>query len=246
MGEDQNGSSFITKLTGRTEVAEQTMAFRFEKPPGWAFKPGQFVEIGLIRPPETDEEGDFRVFSIASAPHEPEIMVATRMRDTAFKRVLGRLPLGSQVKMEGPLGDFVLHNNPSRAAVFLTGGIGITPVRSILMRAAQERLPHRLCLFFSNPRPGNAPFLKELDALTAANPKFTFVPTMTRIDAAHEEWRGETGHISRELLDRHLHGVPSATYYITGPASLVSAMRAMLNRSGIDDDDIRTEEFSGY
>lgn len=246
MGDELSGSVFVAKLTGRSEVAEQTMAFRFEKPPGWMFKPGQFVELALIHPPETDDEGDARVFSIASAPHEPEIMVATRMRDSAFKRVLGSLALGAQVQMDGPFGDFVLHDNASRPAVFLTGGIGITPVRSILLEAAQERLPHRIYLFYSNSRPDQAPFLKELDALTSVNPNFKFVPTMTRIDAAQGEWRGATGHISRELLDKNLKNAQSAVYYITGPARLVSTMRTILSQWGINDNDIRTEEFSGY
>ncbi len=246
MSEDQGETTFVTRLIGRAEVAEGTMAFRFEKPSGWKFKAGQFLEAGLIHPPETDEEGDFRAFSIASAPQEADIMVATRMRDTAFKRVLGRLAIGTQVQMEGPFGDLVLHNNASRAAVFLTGGIGITPVRSIVFRAARERLPHRIFLFYSNSQPAGAPFLKELEALTGENPNFKFIPTMTRLDAAHGAWHGETGQISKQMLDKHLGAVKPAVYYITGPARLVTAMRDLLNRSGIDDDDIRTEEFSGY
>jgi ferredoxin-NADP reductase len=246
MNEEQNGAAFTTKLTGRTEAAERTMMFRFEKPPGWAFKPGQFIEVSLIRSPETDAEGDTRAFSIASAPGEPEIMVATRMRDSAFKRVLGRLPLGTLVQMEGPFGDLMLHNNVSRAAVFLTGGIGVTPVRSILVRAARERLPHRLYLFYSNRRPEDALFLEEMYALERENPNFRFVPTMTEMAHSHREWRGETGYVSRELLHKHLEGAQSAVYYITGPPGLVSAMRTMLNQSAVDDDDIRTEEFTGY
>jgi ferredoxin-NADP reductase len=74
----------LCKLKDRTEVAEGTMAFRFEKPPGWTFKPGQYLDMTLLDPPETDSEGNVRSFSIASAPHEETLTVATRMRDTAF------------------------------------------------------------------------------------------------------------------------------------------------------------------
>jgi ferredoxin-NADP reductase len=100
----------------------------------------------LLDPSEMDAEGNVRSFSIASAPHEDTPMVATRMRDTAFKRVLNTMPLSSAVKIEGPSGSLTRHNNVKRTAVFLAGGIGITPFRSIVFRAAKEKLPHRIFL----------------------------------------------------------------------------------------------------
>ena len=90
---------FISKLKDRKEVAEGTMAFRFEKPSGWAFKAGQYLDMTLLDPSETDSEGNVRSFSIASAPHAETLMVATRMRDTAFKRVLRTMPFGTAVKI---------------------------------------------------------------------------------------------------------------------------------------------------
>src|SRR5690348_3288781 len=131
----------LSKLVSRHEVAERTTAFRFEKPLNWKFKAGQFLDMTLLDPAETDAEGNVRAFSIASAPHEETLMVATRMRDTAFKRVLNTMALGSSVRIEGPSGDLTLHNNVTRAAVLLAGGIGITPFRSIVCRAAREKLP---------------------------------------------------------------------------------------------------------
>ena len=125
---------FMAKLKSREEVAQGTMAFHFEKPAGWTFKAGQFIDITLLDPAETDTEGNTRGFSIASAPQEETLMVATRMRDTAFKRVLKTMPLGTAAKIEGPFGNLTLHNNATRPAVLLAGGIGITPFRSILFR----------------------------------------------------------------------------------------------------------------
>jgi ferredoxin-NADP reductase len=131
-------SKVLIKLKDRQEIAEGTFAFYFEKPANFKFTPGQFVDITLQNPPETDSEGNARGFSIASAPYEDTIMVATRMRDTAFKRVLRSVPLGTEVKVEGPFGNLRLHNDRSRAAVVLTGGIGITPFRSILLHVAKR------------------------------------------------------------------------------------------------------------
>src|SRR5579859_1130270 len=133
----------ITAALRRTRV-------RFEKPMGWTFKAGQYLDMTLLDPSETDSEGNVRSFSIASAPHEDTLMVATRMRDTAFKRVLRTMPLGTAVKIEGPSGDLILQNDFTRTAAFLAGGIGITPFRSIVHWAAKDKLSNRIVLFYSN------------------------------------------------------------------------------------------------
>jgi ferredoxin-NADP reductase len=128
----------MVKLLRREEVAEGSMSFYFEKPPGFQFKPGQYVDCTLIDPQETDAQGNIRSLSLTSAPAEKDLMVATRMRGTAFKRVLKTMALGSQLQIEGPLGSFTLHSTASRPAVFLAGGIGITPFRSMIVNAARE------------------------------------------------------------------------------------------------------------
>jgi len=236
----------LCKVKDRTEVAEGTMAFRFEKPPGWTFKPGQYLDMTLLDPPETDSEGNVRSFSIASAPHEETLMVATRMRDTAFKRVLKTMPFGTAVKIEGPSGDLVLQNDVTRTAVFLAGGIGITPFRSIVHWAAKETLPNRIVLFYSNRRPEDAPFLAELQALEGDNPKYQLIASMTEMEKSHRLWNGETGLIDQEMLVRYLKGAASPIYCIAGPPAMVKGLHEMLNKAGMNDDDIRAEEFAGY
>jgi ferredoxin-NADP reductase len=239
-------TTYLVKLQDRRQVAERTIAFQFEKPEGFAFKAGQSVDMTLINPSETDGEGNGRTFSIASAPDEGLLLVATRMRDTAFKRVLGVMPIGSQVKIEGPFGNLILHNSQARAAVFLAGGIGITPFRSILLRATREHLPHCLFCFYANRRPEDAPFLQELEALQRQNPRYTFVPTMTDMSQSGRSWQGETGVINQEMLAKHLNSAQLPIYYLAGPPGMVRAMRTLLHGMGVDDDDIRTEEFAGY
>jgi ferredoxin-NADP reductase len=173
-------------------------------------------------------------------------MVATRLRDTAFKRVLKIVPLGTAVKIEGPFGNLTLHNNAARPAVLLAGGIGITPFRSILFRAAKEKLPHRIFLFYSNRRPEDAPFFEALQALEKENSNYKLIATMTGMEDSHKEWHGESGLINQELLARYLQNAVSPIYYIAGPAGMVKSLHTMLNEAGVDDDDIRTEEFVGY
>ncbi|MGH7236487.1 MAG: ferredoxin--NADP reductase [Nitrospiraceae bacterium] len=239
-------TAYLVTLKDRRQVAERTMAFQFDKPEGFTFKAGQSIDMTLINPSETDGEGNGRAFSIASAPEEGMLLVATRMRDTAFKRVLGAIPIGSQVKIEGPFGNLVLHHNQARAAVLLAGGIGITPFRSILLRAAREQLSHRLFLFYANRRPQDAPFLQELEALQRQNPSYTFVPSMTDMSRSDRSWQGETARINQAMLAKYLKSAASPIYYMAGPPGMVRAMRTLLNGMGVDDDDIRTEEFAGY
>jgi ferredoxin-NADP reductase len=236
----------LSKLVSRHEVAERTTAFRFEKPSNWTFKAGQSLDMTVLNPSETDAEGNTRTFSIASAPHEDTLMVATRMRDTAFKRVLGTMPIGSAVKIEGPCGSLTLHNDVKRTAVFLAGGIGITPFRSIVFRAAEEKLPHRIFLFYSNRRPEDAPFLDELRALEKANPNYKLVASMTGVAQSRQSWRGEIGLIDREMLLRYLKDAVLPIYYLAGPPEMVKGLHAMINEAGVDDDNIRAEEFAGY
>ena len=235
-----------TKLRRREEVAERTMAFYFDKPAGFQFKAGQSVDLTLIDPPESDSEGNTRTFSIASAPQDSELMVATRMRDSAFKRVLALLPIGSPMQVDGPMGSFTLHQNAAKPAVFLTGGIGITPFLSMARQAVAEKLPRSLYLFYSNRRPEDAAFLEDIQNLADASSTFHFIPTMTKMARSSQAWHGPTGFIDREMLVGQLSNLHGPIYYLAGPPGMVAAMRQMLSSAGVDEDDIRTEEFAGY
>lgn len=234
------------RLVGSRPVAEGTLAFEVEKPPNFGFKPGQSVDVSLVDPSERDDQGTVRTFSIASAPSEPLLQFATRLRDTAFKRVLRNLPAGAPIDIEGPMGSFTLHRNPARPAVFLAGGIGITPFMSILREATRCRDARSLHLFYSNRRPEDAAFLAEIEDLQRGNQNLSVVATMAEMDKSQQTWDGERGFIDADMLARHLPALNGPIYYIAGPPGMVAAMRDMLVKAGIDEDDIRTEDFAGY
>lgn len=235
-----------TRLIAREEAAEGTIAFHFEKPQDFEYKAGQFADYTLIEPPETDEGGNTRGFTLASAPYEDTLMSTTRLRGSAFKRVLKDVPLGTEVELDAPYGDFTLHNNVGRPAVFLTGGIGITPVRSMVLQSTHDKTGHKLVVFLSNNRPEDAAFLDDFVAAAENNDNLTFVPTMTAMERSSQEWVGETGHIDKDMVSRYVDDLSAPIYYLSGPAKMVTAMRSLLNEAGVDDDDIRTEEFTGY
>ena len=172
---------FRTRLLSRSSVAEGTMAFHLARPSGFSFKAGQAADLTLLNPPETDSEGNTRTFSITSPPFEDQLTFATRMRNTAFKRSLNVVPIGTEINIASPSGSFTLHRNANKPAVFIAGGIGITPFLSIVRQADYDWLAHKLYLFYSNRRPEDAPFLDILQGLEKTNPNFRLVATMTEM-----------------------------------------------------------------
>lgn len=234
------------QLARREAVAEGTMAFYFSKPPSFRHQAGQSLLLTLVDPPETDSEGDARTFTIASAPHEADLMIATRMRDTAFKRVLKTSPIGTRLRIDGPNGEMVLHDDTARPAVFLAGGIGITPFLAMARDAANKRLRHRLYLFYSNRRPEDAAFLPELQEMEQLNPNYRLIATMAEAEKSAQRWSGETGFIRPDMLERHLPDLKSPVYYFAGPPPMTMAMQQMLEGIGIGDQAMRYEEFYGY
>lgn len=238
--------SYFARLKKRDQVAEGTMAFHFEKPAGFEFIAGQFVAIALIDPPETDDEGNTRVFSIASAPYEHDLMVATRMRDTAFKRVLGVMKLGTEVRVQGPFGNLTVQKRSDQPIILLAGGIGITPFRSIVFQAAEERAAHRLFLFYSNRRPEDAAFINELEALEKIDSNYKLIATMTGQGESVRQWRGERGFIDATMLGKVVSNLTEANYYVAGPPTMVESMKKLLQSLGVADNLIRAEQFAGY
>ena len=232
-------------LLAKREIAEGTMEFEFERPEGFTYQAGQTIDLTLQNPPETDAEGNMRTFSLVSAPHEDTLKIATRMRDTAFKRVMKSVE-SPELTVEGPFGSFLLHENTARPAVFLSGGIGVTPFHSITCDATYRNLPHKLFLFYSNRRPEDAAYLEDFTMYASKNANFTFVPTMTDMEKSKMPWEGEVGYINADMLKHYVPEDTSPIYYLAGPQGMVTAMREMLTRCDISNDDIRFEEFAGY
>ncbi|MEN3294590.1 MAG: hypothetical protein V7642_3843 [Burkholderiales bacterium] len=239
-------NTYQVRLEGREEIAGNTMAFHFQKPPGFSFKPGQAIDVILMDSPATDGQAARHTFSLVSAPFQDELVVSTRMRNSPFKHALRSLTIGSSAKIEGPFGSLTLHNDRARPAVFMAGGIGITPFMSIVRQAAKDRLSQRLLLLYSNRRPEDAAFLAELQQLEQQNTNFRLIATMTEMSNSGRTWEGETRLIDEDLVKGTIRDLSAPIYYLVGPPGMVEAMRQTLNRIGVDDDDIRSEEFFGY
>lgn len=240
-------TTHAVRLLSRQPVAERTVAFRFERPQGFAFRPGQAIDLILARQGlATDSQDAKHTFSIVSAPFETDLVVATRLRDSAFKRALAAMPPGAMASIDGPFGSLTLHHKKGRAAVLIAGGIGVTPFMSMLRQAAHDHLAQDLRLVYSNRRPEDAPFLDELHALTQANPRFHLVATMTDMPRSAQAWTGRTQRVDGDLIKLVAENLANPVYYLAGPPAMVQAMRKALDAAGADGDDVRSEEFYGY
>lgn len=232
-------------LVSRRKIAENTTAFWLDTNGAeYEFRAGQHADF-VLAAPHNGSDDTARTFSMASVPHEKKsIMIAMRMRETGFKTALATAPVGTLLKVSRPRGSFTLHKDSTRPAVFLAGGIGITPIRSILHSAIRGGAAHKLYLFYSNRTVEDTSFLPELEELAMQNQSFVLVPTVTRSETS--AWPYEKGRIDQRLLTRFLPEFQGPIYYVAGPSGLVAAMSALLRDCGVSEDDIRTEEFGDY
>jgi ferredoxin-NADP reductase len=233
------------RIKDKQEVAQGTLFVTFDLLGEEVdFHPGQYFWLTLLDPPYDDEKGPRRHISVATSPNDRGVLgLATRLRDTAFKRSLAELPVGTEVDVEQPKGDFVLPPETDVPYVFIAGGIGITVFRSMLLYIAEEDLPHRVTLVYSNRDRASTAFLDELTELASAHDNIDLVLTMTEDDG----WDGESRLVGPDLLRDHLDGdLTGYRYLLAGPPPMVEAVTDSLREAGIPDDQVHPERFSGY
>ncbi len=231
---------YLARLIRQESAAFETGTFYFEKPAEFQFTAGQFIEITL--PLSGGSESDrIHTFSISSAPSEDYIAITTRLRNSPFKRALSVLAPNDSVEIEGPYGKFVVSQDTPRPIAFLVGGVGITPAFSIIQQAARDSGLAGFYLFFSNRTRAEAPFLAQLAHLQAEHSQFHLVATMTD----DHSWDGEKDRISIEMIRRYIDPA-SASFYTSGPPSMVTAMREMLAQNSVRREQVWFESFLGY
>ena len=233
------------RIKEKREVAKGTLLVVFDLLGEQVdFQPGQYFWVTLLDPPYDDEKGPRRHISVVTSPNERGVLgLCTRLRDSAFKRSLAELPVGAEVEVEQPKGSFVLPAETDLPYVFVAGGIGITVFRSMLRYIAEEGLPHRVTLVYSNRDRESAAFLDELGELERALENLDVVLTMTD----EPGWDGESRRIGPELLRDHLGAdLGSFRYLLAGPPGIAEGVAEQLQGAGVPDERIVAERFSGY
>src|SRR3989454_12779298 len=183
-----------------------------------------------------------RPMSLATSPTRPHLEYAVRLSDSPYKRAFAALQPGDEVRVFGPIGDFVLHE--TRPAVLLAGGIGITPLKGMAEYAADKALPIPIRLVYSNRSEDEIVYRHELEALETQNARFRVLNTLTR--TTDNGWPGKTGRIGRELLQEASRDLADPIYYVSSTPSMVVGMLRLLGGLGVPEENIEVEAFRGY
>ncbi len=255
-------------LTEKEELeGTDIRTFKFAKNEYPEYKAGQFAFFPLDTV-NNDSRGPVRHFSLASSPTEEVLIISTRIRDSPYKHRLSTIQEGQEVKVSKARGNFVLHDDYSKPAIFLSGGIGVTPFRSMIKYAVDKQLPIKITMFDSNRNQRNILYKEEFDRWAAQNLNLKIVYTITEEEKGREQeqhirvdttssatetkgnWNGERGRIDRTMIERHLNKeeIDNAIFYICGPPGMINALEEDLlqKQFQIPEGRIKVEEFTGY
>lgn len=239
-------ANFQLKFTKKEQVADGTWSFFFEKPADFIFEAGQYVALVIPRLVAPDTRGPVRSLSICSAPCEPELVFTMRISDSSYKQSILQLEPGDICQATKPIGRFTLsHANDGKPIIFLGGGIGITPIRSILVQSVNDKVHRKFTLFYSNRLKKDAAFHDELRALSLAN--YRYIPTFSQETVPCTDGSEERGYICEAMFQKHL-ALPElqeSWYYLVGAPAFIEAMEKMLAAMGVAKERMVNDPFTG-
>lgn len=235
------------KITKKVKEAKDTYSFYLKTDKKINFLPGQFIYITLPEMKYSDKRGSTRHFTIASSPTEKGIMFTTRIRSSSgFKRSLIKLKKGDIVEINGPNGTFIVDRKEKGPHIFIAGGIGITPFRSMLNYKIKKGLKYKATLIYSNTTIDTTAFEKELNKYAEKDKNLNIFYTLTRENS--KSWKGLTGRVDKKMLQNILleKEILISHFWISGPPTMVDSMEKAVESLGINPDNIRLDKFSGY
>ena len=233
----------LGRISEKKVVAQGTLRAVFKLDEEVNFKSGQYFFITIPKLLFQDEKGNRRQFSIVNSPNEKNILtLTTRISDSAFKQTLSQLPLGSEVELGPIAGVFTLPEDKTKPLVFIAGGIGITPFMSMLSFISEEKLPYKITLVYSNRNQASTAYLDWLQELATKLSDFKLILTMTD----DPTWTGEKRMIDSTFIKEYFPNVNENFYMVVGPPGMVEAIDKSLLEAGIESDNIKKENFTGY
>ena len=234
-------------LQARDEIGKTIFEYSFKPEFPLDYRPGQYLELTLPLK-KSDSLGNRRTFTIASSPTEDSVLFGVKHVEngSAFKNTLAELPKGTVVTANNLAGDFLLPINEKVRLVFIAGGIGITPFRSMLKYLTDNRQTRNIVLFYAVSDPKQIVYKDVLNDAKEYGLKVVYVLTLPPGEKAPKSWNGEVGFITEDLIKQHVLDFDKREYYVSGPNAMVLANKRTLKKMGIARDHIRTDYFSGY
>ncbi len=232
----------------KEQVADHTYSFYFRRTENIDFLPGQYIRMTLDFT-EEDPRGNSRFFSLCSSPLDREfIMITTKIADvpSPFKKKLFSLTPDESVRFFGPAGVFLLPDQSDKPVVLLAGGIGITPFHSMILYASVKKYNFPIILLESFSNVEEAVFYQELQDAAASQDNLKVVYTISHPERSQQEWSGEKGRISEEMIRKYVSHPENALFYICGPVKMVESMVELVKGMGVPPGNIKKENFTGY
>lgn len=237
----EKAKKYNVSFSEKKRLNKETFEFRFAKPRGFKFKPGQYLKM-YLKIPRPDDRGTSRYFTISASPNSDFISVTTKIIRSSFKKKLSRLKKGEEVSIFAPLGYFNFDATDKRTKVFLAAGIGITPYHSILTTMANKKTDFEIFLFVSFSTQSEIIYEKELREIELSNKKIHIVYSLTR-----EKIEGyEKGRINTDMIRRHVPNFSKSQFFVVGSELAEKDLIKMLKTSGIKEESIFSENFPGY
>ena len=227
----------------RDKIGADTYELWFEPDKKFDFIPGQYMEVTFPHS-KPDSRGVRRFFTIASSPTEKRILIATRIseKSSSFKRALKSVSSGAGISLSSISGGFVLPKDVSEPLIFIAGGIGITPFRSMVQYLLDKNEKRDIVLLYSNRTENDIVFRDTFQAGASVGVKTVYTLT----DETSENWQGRTGLIDDEFIKHEVPDFARRTFYISGPAGMVRSFEAMVTKMGIPRGQIKHDYFPGY
>ncbi len=235
------------KLLSAEEIGDTITEYKFKPVLPVDYRPGQYVELTLpLR--KNDARGNRRSFTIASSPTEDHILFGVKHMEpsSTFKAGLAKLSKGDIVTANNLAGDFLLPLDDRAKMVFIAGGIGITPFRSMLKYITDSRHNRSVTLFYAISDPKQIVYKDILKDAKEFGLKVVYVLTPLPGTEAPKSWKGEVGFLNKDMIEKHVLDYGSRQYYVSGPDAMVQANKRLLRSLGIARDQIKTDYFSGY
>lgn len=221
------------KIIQRTK---DTKSFRFKKPEGFRSLAGQWMYVNI----KVNGVVKLHHFTISSSPTEDFVEFTKKITDSEYSQALDRMKEGDWVKISSPLGDFTYSGEKIKIGA-LTGGIGITPLRSICKYCVDKKLDTSIVMLYSNKTSDEIVFKDQLDEMRKSDPHLDIKYVLTR----EPNYSGLKGHVDGNMIKEQIPDYKERTFYICGPPSMNEAMKKALGDL-VPEDRIKLEDFTGY
>ena len=230
----------------RIEIGADTWELVFQPDRKLAFAPGQYLEwtLGHRRP---DSRGNRRYFTIASSPTESVVRLGVKFgpKLSSYKQALLALKPGDTIIVAQVAGEFVLPKEHAKKLVFIAGGIGVTPFRSMLKYLLDRNEQRAITMLYSNNTVGEIAY-RDLLRRAEAELGVKTVYTLTLPDRVPEAWLGKTGFIDERMIREAVPDFRDRVFYISGPPAMVDASVEALHKLAVPRANIRTDFFPGF